>query len=777
MPQVYLMPIIHLMIRKYILTIALLAFILLSANSQTVFSTGYSGTGSNIDVKHHTCFWRINPDTTVTYIKGYVQTDFTTIQYNVSSISFDMNALLGVDSIIYHHQTLATSAYNRNGNIITIQLTQTLAQGVADSIRIYYQGIPPSPSGAASGYTLSTDQTTNLKYISTLSESYEDRDWWPCKADMQDKIDSMDIFVSVPWTGTDTFWVAANGVLKDSAIYGNNRLFHYKVNNPITSYLVGLCVARYNRYYRVPITIGGVKIPVVYYLLAGKPTNNYTQAVSAMDKGTQLVSIFSQKYGDYPFKTEKHGYYEGLYGAEGMEHQTFSAIASSGISSVTTLAHELMHQWFGDKVSFATWNDLWLAEGFAVYGEILGSELLSTFGQTVVPKRTGVKQGAQGITDVGAWIPNSSIGNSNLIWNSSYGSSVYDRGAMIVSMLRTMCGDSLYFKTMQQYIASPALAYKTATTDTLLHLFNRTLNADITPFFTDYVYGNGWPTYNIKYTITAGNLMELNVVNQTVTSGAASSYFRGPVVVRVQGSSSAQDTLITFFDWGNGNLSYAGNGLSAPFSGNHLYYKLSFNPVTVTFDPYAQTLANGSMILNLKLVDFTLQRNNKSALLKLTLDENKNNAPIYIQKSIDGKDFVELGLMQQDKSSITASYIYNDVGPGKGVNYYRAYFYTESGQIQYSKVLVADFSSDNSMVIYPNPVAGQLSIKLNKDNLNTNYIITINDAVGKTVLSVARKATDIIENIDVHSLFKGVYLINVLDDNKKAISSVTFIKE
>ncbi len=745
--------------------------------AQTVLSTGYSGTGSNIDVVHHTCYWRINPDTTIKYIKGFVQTDFKTIQNNVSAISFDLNDILTVDSILYHKQILGTGSYTQGGNILTITLPLTLVQGIKDSIIIYYQGTPPAPSGSSTGYTLSIDKGTNLKYISTLSESYEDRDWWPCKADMQDKIDSMDLYVSVPWTGTDTFWVASNGVMKDSAINGNSRLFHYKVSNPIASYLVGLTVARYNRYYRAPVTINGTKVPVMYYLLAGKLSNTYTTAVTSMDKATQLVSIYSQKYGDYPFKNEKHGYYEGLSGAEGMEHQTFSAIASFGISSVTTLAHELMHQWFGDKISFATWNDLWLAEGFAVYGEMLGAELLPTFGQTIVQKRTNVKHGAQQITDVGAWIPNSNIANSNLIWNSSYGTAVYDRGGMIVSMLRTICGDSLYFKTMKQYTGAASLAYKTATTDTLLHYFNNTLGADITPFFIDYVYGNGWPTYTIKYSVASGNVMELNVVNQTTTAGAASAYFRGPVVVRVQGSTVAQDTLITFFDWGNGNLSYAGNGLSAPFSGNHLYYKLSFNPITVTFDPYAQTLANGSMILNLKMVDFTLQKNNKSAALKLTLDENKNNAPIYLQRSINGKDFLALGLMQEDKNSSTVSYLYNDIAPKKGVNYYRAYFYTETGQIQYSKVLSADFTAENNMVIYPNPVGGQLTIKLDKANLTASYSITINDAAGKTVLNVARKANEVIDNIDVHTLSKGVYTISIMDDNKKAVSTATFIKE
>ena len=751
--QVSLTPIFRFMYRIVLLTIALVFFLSFSSFSQTVLSTGNSGTGSNIDVYHHTCYWRINPDSTIKYIKGYVLTNFTTIQNNVSSISFDMNNVLNVDSIIYHRQRLVSGAYTQNNNIITIQLPQALNNAVKDSIIIYYEGTPPSPSGAASGYTLATDQTSKLKYISTLSESYEDRNWWPCKADMQDKIDSMDMYISVPWTGTDTFWVAANGVIKDSAISGNNRVFHYKISNPIASYLVGLSVARYNRYYRTPITIGSVKVPVVYYLMAGKPSGSYSTVVSAMDQATQLVSIYSKKYGDYPFKNEKHGYYEGLNGAEGMEHQTFSAIASNGISSITTLAHELMHQWFGDKVSFATWNDLWLAEGFAVYGEILGAELLPSFGQTVVAKRTNVKQSAQSITDVGAWIPNSSIGNSDLIWNSSYGTAVYDRGGMVVSMLRTMCGDSLYFKIMKQYIASPTLAYKSATTDTLIQYFNKTLGVDITPFFTDYVYGNGWPTYFINYTTLPGNKMALNIVSQSTSTGAATSWFRGPVVVRVQGSTAAQDTLLVLFDWGNGNLSYAGNGISAPVSGNQLIYNLPFTPITITFDPYAQTLADGYMILDLKILDFSIQKHQNKSLLKLILDDNKNNLPIYLERSIDGDNFNQIGLMNRDNISGTTSYTFTDSIPVNGMNYYRVYFMDVNGKKQYSKILTADFKSDKFVSVFPNPATKEIMVSTSY----SNSLLSITDLSGKVYITKRLNST--VTKLNIDDLSPGIYMV------------------
>jgi hypothetical protein len=57
-------------------------------------SSGQSGTGANIDVLYHKIYWRINPDTTVKYLKGYVQTNFKTIQDLVSAISFDLRDVI-----------------------------------------------------------------------------------------------------------------------------------------------------------------------------------------------------------------------------------------------------------------------------------------------------------------------------------------------------------------------------------------------------------------------------------------------------------------------------------------------------------------------------------------------------------------------------------------------------------------------------------------------------------------------------------------------------------
>lgn len=580
-----------------------------AANMQR--STGNSGTGANIDVIYHKIYWRINPDSTK-YIKGWVQTNFKTIQSNVTTITMDLNAVLVVDSVRFRSAILPVGNITRSGNILSIALGATLANNFTDSFTIYYKGVPPAVSGAAQGYQKGAS-TTAGNFITTLSESYEDRDWWPCKADMQDKIDSMDIIVNVPWgtpTAADTFWVAANGKLIDSTINGASRTFTFSNRYPMASYLVAVSVAKYNRYYR-GVDVNGTTVPVVYNLFRGK--TSYTAILTAMDNMNPLLAALSQRMGDYPFKKEKHGFYDGLLGASGMEHQTFSGIATASLTSNRTLAHELVHQWFGDNVTFATWNDLWLAEGFARYGEALAGELVPATGINPYTTRNGFKNSAIGLNAQSAWIPNGNTSTSNLIWNSNYGSTVYERGAMIVSMLRALSGDAKFFEALTNY--QTALAGKSATTDSLKQHFNRVLGVDLTPFFNDYVGGSGSaatavggvgnPVNTVAWNSPSTNKLVVQMSNQTPSAGANVAYFRGPVVLHVTGALAGQDTTITFFDWGGGSLSYAGNGVSIPVTGNRLSYYLSFTPTAVAYDDSARTLSTGSTVNNPGLDGYT----------------------------------------------------------------------------------------------------------------------------------------------------------------------------
>ncbi len=249
--------------------------------------TGQSGTGANIDVYNYQIWWRMNPDS-AKGIKGVVKTKFKTTVAYVKNISFDLSSLMVIDKVTFRGLQVPAANIARTGNKFIIALPTAITTiGTKDSIIVVYHGRPQdgTPGGGGIGYDQRTDPEAG-NYICTLSESYEDRDWWPCKADMQDKADTIDITVNVPWkkaSATDTFWVASNGKLVDSTINttDKSRSFTFLNRSPMATYLVCATVAKFKRFYRGTINIGGTNVPVVYYLLAGKADAIYKKIIKA----------------------------------------------------------------------------------------------------------------------------------------------------------------------------------------------------------------------------------------------------------------------------------------------------------------------------------------------------------------------------------------------------------------------------------------------------------------------------------------------------------------
>ncbi len=795
-------------------------------------TTGNSKTGGNINVDNYQIWWRINPDS-AKGIKGVVKIKFKTAVANVSKISFDLSSLLTVSQVTFRGTNLTLASIGRTGDSIVIPLGTTIAAiGSRDSITISYAGVPQNGNsgtgGGRLGYTKDVDpsvtaaesagagpkrgfpvSTGSGNYVWTLAESYEDRDWWPCKADMQDKADTIDITVNVPWRtnnanaalATDTFWVATNGTLVDSTFdisvpqANRNRSFTFINRYPMTTYLVSVCVARFNRYYRGTIPVGGFNVPVVYYLFPGK--SSYTSILAAMDKVTELVTAFGTKYGDYgfvdPAKGGKHGFYEGLGAFGGEEHQTFSGISSNSLTSKSLLSHELAHQWFGDKVSFSTFNDLWLAEGFAEYSPAYAADLITGMGYTSLSQRQSFKANAISET-VSAYIPSGNIVNSDKIWGTTtgngYQSTVYDRGAMIVSMLRTLAGEAKFVEALTDYQQSATTQYKSATTDTLVAKFNKALGAgiDLTQFFTDNVKGTGYPTNTIKYAQRFGpyDSVYFKVTNQTRTN-STNTYFQQPVVIHIQKNTApVKDTTIVLYDWGAGKVSKAGNGLSA-IKTDSVGYRLSFRPDSYMVDTSARTMSSanaisgtsllGTGVLDLRVTDFYAKPHQGYNTAILVLDDNSIHSEVILERSADALNFKELGIMNllADNFNAGKQYLFKDANPLQTENYYRAKFKNANGIYIYSAVVKIATLKTGLFSLLNNPADDVLQIKTSPQLLNNAISIAVADEAGKIVFTRQINNAETVTDIPVSTLKRAVYVLKITTATGE-FQSIKFIK-
>ena len=735
--------------------------------SATTLSTGNTGTGSNINVVYHRCNWIANPDDATKTLKGSVTTHFVTTEPNVTSISFDFNnTSFNNDSLkVYYHGSICNISFPASGytDILNINLPSNLANiGTLDSVTINYKGIPPSASGQAVGFQRDVDGAGN-NYIYTLSESYEDKDWWPCKADMQDKIDSIDINVTVP----NSFWVAANGEMIDSAINGVNRNFKFKHRYPIASYLVALGIAKYKRFNLGTLNVGSKNVPFILNFFSGKSAALESNILGVMNDNKAVFDTFNVLYGDYPYANEKTGFYEFGFGG-GMEHQTFSGVDGNSLQDNSTLAHELGHQWWGDKVTFATWKDLWLAEGFATYSEVLASEFVTALGSNWITKLRGYKNAARSNTSTAIYLTD--ISNSDAVWTNNNVSAVYDRGCMVASMLRALLGNEKYFTACRNYLNDTAIAYKSATTSDLQRSMQAQFGENMSNFFNEWIYKKGSPKYTVKWG-NVGNKINIKLSQTVASSGAvgvASTFFPMPVVLKIQDTINGLDTTVVIYHKAIDTLMFSGNGIGSTIIGNTISYQLSFTPNKILFDPQSKTMAVGSVsysaLLPLDNIElFSKKIQNKNILTINITSNNDNIDKVELQKSINGTDFISIGTMQLlATNSNKEQFQMFDVNINFSKTFYRAKIYS-MGRIIFSNVVIIDDNTErNKIIVSPNPAHNFVNVYF-ENPLHKNTTINLISEDGKILLTKTANGNNI--KFEIVNIAKGIYFIELLSEN------------
>lgn len=374
----------------------------------------------NYDLKYHRLEWRIDPR--VYYIRGTVTSYFVPTEANFREINFELSRVLTVSNVKYRGQNVNFSLLNDDR--LQISFPTPLPINQLDSISVTYEGAPPRTGFGSFSQTFHS----NTPIIWTLSEPYGSKDWWPSKMDLSDKIDSIDVIVTTPRPNR----VASNGLLVSEIQQDTFNRMHWKHRYPITAYLIAIGVtnyANYSDYVRLP---NGDSLEVLNYVYPEQLNSIKPQTIRTV----RSMELFNNLFGTYPFAKEKYGHAQFGFGG-GEEHQTMSFMGgwSHGLQ-----AHELAHQWFGDKVTCGSWRDIWLNEGFATYLEGLTQEA----GIGTIDFKSWLQGKINNVTSAtggSVWVDDTT--SVNRIFN---GRLSYDKGGMLLHMLRWKLGDANFFK-------------------------------------------------------------------------------------------------------------------------------------------------------------------------------------------------------------------------------------------------------------------------------------------------------------------------------------------
>ena len=440
---------------------------------------------------------------------------------NIDTVIFELFPSYTINTLLVNQNT-AQYSWRETG----IHCKVNVKKGEKFTISTSYSGKAPdqstNPLGGA-GYSQKQSPSWKKNVSWTLSEPFSAYEWFPCKQSLTDKIDSVSVKITVP----DSCMAGSNGLLQNiTSLPNNQKCFYWKHLQPIDYYLISFSVANYTDYsfYAHPKDADSILIQNYVY------PNALSKFKNQIDNTADFIDYFSDIYSLYPFHKEKYGHCMAPISG-GMEHQTMTTL---GFFDDELVAHELAHQWWGNHVTCGSWSDIWLNEGFATYSEYL--MLAKLFPGSEKGKLNNIHNSVLSVSNGSTWVKDSL--NENSIFSREL---VYNKGAAIIHTLRYIVqNDELFFQALRNFQSE--FGFKTATAIDFKKSIEKTTGIDLTNYFNEWYYGEGYPTYSAKIYQKSDNSSEL-IITQKTSASNVTPLFTNPIDIRIRRTDNT-DTII-----------------------------------------------------------------------------------------------------------------------------------------------------------------------------------------------------------------------------------------
>jgi aminopeptidase N len=359
----------------------------------------------------------------------------------------------------------------------------------------------------------------------------------------------------------------------------------------------------------------------------------YPEDSSLFKSNTPLVldalQYYSKVFGPYPFIKEKYGHVQFSWGG-GQEHQTSTFIIRPDES---LMAHELAHQWFGDKITCGSWQDIWLNEGFATH--LASMYLENKYPLTAISNRKSEINAITSIAAGSVFVDDTT--NVRRIFDSRL---TYTKGSHLLYMLRWILGDSIFYKGIRKYFNDPRISFGFATTKDLQRNLEEVSGVKLDYFFNDWFYGQGYPSYHIQWSQIGNDYVKIEM-DQT-TSHPSVKFFSLPVALKFK--NSTQEKTIVVDNKYNGELFFKDIGFIADtVIVDPDYWLITRNNITEKVNDNVSGTNNVQIFPNPFSTNFYVYLRNftaTAALLKVY--DSKGSLVLNKNLSVDGSLFSEV---------------------------------------------------------------------------------------------------------------------------------------
>lgn len=651
----------------------------------------------------------------------------------LDTLAIEFKNAMTLDSVLVND---VKRTFTRSNDHIYVKFIPAVAAGTTITAQYFYRGT------VVNGIYTGTVASNGLTYTATLSESFQAREWFPAKQLLNDKIDSADIWL----TTADPNKAGTNGILKEVVpVGGGKSQYRWATRYPMNYYMPCFATGNYMDYtiYAKPAAMNGDSIPIQNFLVNN--TTYFNSVKTNLDRTVLFVEKMSELFGLYPFYEEKYGHLHANIGG-GMEHQTMSTMATFDLSLI---AHELGHQWFGDHVTCGSWRDIWLNEGFATYSEYLMREKLSALWvNSAATVMNNTHQSVMSSPGGNLYIPEADEYNESRIFSSRLS---YNKGSAVIHNLRfEMQSDTAFFNMLKTYQATKANSF--ALTPDLKVIAEQKSGKDLTDFFNQWVYGEGYPTYNVSYYKQGADTIVLNI-SQSTSMPSVTPLFKGLMEYTI--TSAGEDTTVRLYQTAN-------------FQTFKIHYTKG-TPSGVIVDPNNWVINKvGYVMLPVTLQSFTGEVIKNEAQLKWNTSSETRFSHFEIQRSADDADFITIGKVHSSGMQAPAPYSFTDKNLFTR-NYYRLKMTDADGGFTYSNIITLELKASSFVMQYL-PSSAEVYIKYQS---SAPCRISVTDAAGRRVFQTQYNSSGINEKrILLSHLQKGFYVVEMICGDERKILKI-----
>ena len=759
---------------KYVLSLLLtICFFSFSAKSNEV--------GNDIDISHYEIHLNefnldektLDASATITLT---ALNDIETIELNLRSLT--------VTSVI--SEEINVKEFSQKDDVLTISLASTLSKDSEVSITINYEGKTFNENWG--GVHWSADYVYNLGVGFDSQPHNLGKTWFPCVDNFSDKA-SYDLYITIPEAMTSS----CGGILSESVNNDNGtKTDHWVVSQEIPTYLMSFAFGDFVLWEE---TYQGIERDIPIHVYA-KP-NQIEKVAGTFANIKEIAAFYEDKFGPYPLN--RIGYVSTNLGC--MEHVDNIALASPLINGNATfdneslIAHEMSHAWFGDKVTCATAEDMWLNEGFATFcnfyylTELYGENVFIDYMNELIDNVILSAHQKEGFIPL-----------NDMPLDLTYGTTVYDKGAAVVNTMMNYLGRETFNAVMKQYIEK--FAFKTASSEDLRDAVSEFSGVDMTDFFDTWVFTAGSPVYTVKSFTTKvnGDKYDVEIVMNQKHRGADHT-----------GNSIRYELSFVDNDWNIQSEMVEWDGESATITKT-----LDFEPAAIFCDydnKFADACHSYTYIANK-----TGNKEFKDARIKFVAKEISDSTLLRVEHRWVGADFdtsIEgfklspnrywtIHRLDKGNSVINCDFQYQknatyDAELLTSPNDSIVVMYRKDGAHQWESVdfsikgngnagiltveniksgdyalgvwdeehaSLKENSSELNINIYPNPAEDKINIEL-KNETKGNIVIT--NQLGQVVKEMNIDGKEL--TIDIEDLTSGIYFINVSNQRMKFLKN------